>query len=125
MRASIVACAAVLTSWVVAADAQTLDMPDLGPPATIAPPLSIATSTLQYGPAPAWVAVADIPKSPPPFDGGSLQVLLQDRQVRFGAQGDEFYVHTAMRVLNEAGLGALGTFQVNWDPDISSVTLHR
>jgi len=108
------------------ADAQTPDIPDIQttpPPA--AAQLSITTSTLKYGPPPSWVKPVEVPQAPPPFEGGGVQVLLQDRQVRLSAQGDEFYIHAATKVLNQAGLTPLGTFQVNWDPGTSSITLHR
>ena len=108
------------------ASAQTPDVSDL--PASAAPSerdLSIATPTLKFGPAPSWVKPVEAPQSPQPFEGGPLQVLLQDQQVRLSDAGDEFYVHTAIKVLNQAGLAALGTFQVNWAPDTASLTLHR
>ena len=109
-----------------AAEAQTPDMPDIptGPPPT-APQLSITTSTLKYGPPPAWVKPIDVPQALPPLEGGAVQILLQDRQVRLSAQGDEFYIHAATKVLGQGGLTPLGTFQVNWDPGTSSITLHR
>jgi Domain of Unknown Function with PDB structure (DUF3857) len=109
-----------------AAQAQAPDIPDIPtspPPA--APQLSISTPTLKYGPPPAWVKPSEVPQAPPPPEGGSVQILLQDRQVRFSTDGDEFYIHAATKVLGQAGLTSLGTFQVNWDPGTSAITLHR
>jgi hypothetical protein len=109
-----------------AAKAQTPDIPDIqtGPPPA-APQLTIATPTLKFGPPPAWVKPSEVPQAPPPPGGGAVQILLQDRQVRFTAQGEDFYIHAATKVLGQAGLTSLGTFQVNWDPGTSSITLHQ
>ena len=89
---------------------------ELGAP--VPPPPS-----LKYGPAPKWVIQADVP--PPAADaGGALEVLLSDNQSFLGPDGDDTYSHTAVRILNESGLAAVGTLQQSWNPETDTLTLH-
>ncbi len=89
---------------------------ELGAP--VPPPRS-----LKYGPPPTWVVPAEIP-APLADGGGALQVLLSDNQSLLGPDGDESYSHTAVKILNEGGLGALGTLQQSWNPETDTLTLH-
>ena len=88
---------------------------ELGAP--VPPPPS-----LKFGPPPKWVVAADIPK-PAPDAGGALQILLSDNQSFLGPDGDETYSHTAVKILSESGLAALGTLQQTWNPETDTLTL--
>ena len=66
---------------------------------------------------------AEIPKTIAD-SGGALQVLLSDNQSFLGPDGDETYGHTAVKILNESGLAALGTLQQTWNPETDTLTLH-
>ena len=112
-----------LASTAVAQSLPTLPVPEPPPPASAAK--SLTTATLRYGPPPAWVAVATALTSPPTSDSRAVQVLLQDQQAFLGPDADEVYRHSIVKVLDETGLQALGTFRTTWNPDTEVVTLHR
>jgi len=48
-----------------------------------------------YGPPAAWVKPIAIPDIPTPADGAAVQVLLEDHQAKFSADGDDVFVETA------------------------------
>jgi tetratricopeptide (TPR) repeat protein len=83
-----------------------------------------AAETVAYGPAPSWVKAIELPKSDPE-NGGAIEFLLQDFQVYFGIDADEFYVDSAVKVLNATGLQTAGQVGAQWDPAITSLTVNR
>ena len=89
---------------------------DLGAP--VPPPPS-----LKFGPPPKWVLPAAIP-APGADADGAMQLLLSDNQNFLGPDGDETYTHSAVRILNESGLSAVGTLQQSWNPETDVLTLH-
>jgi hypothetical protein len=115
VAALIVACAPMAR----AADAPpdpTAPKAELGAP--VPPPAS-----LKFGPPPKWVIPAVIP-APGADADGALQLLLSDNQNFLGPDGDETYTHSAVRILNESGLAAVGTLQQSWNPETDVLTLH-
>ena len=120
--AYVVAILLVCASSSVAADLPTDSLvaqpakADLGAP--VPPPPS-----LKFAPAPKWALPIEIPAA---IDdtGGALQTLLSDNQSYLGPNGDETYSHTAVKILNESGLAAVGTLQQSWNPETDVLTLH-
>jgi tetratricopeptide (TPR) repeat protein len=84
-----------------------------------------ADGAVTIAPAGAWVKPVEIP-SPPPGEGAGApaRILLQDVQMRFGADGDEAYSETAIKFQTPQGLSA-GTLALPWNPDTDSLTVHK
>ena len=118
VAAGLIACASPAAAATEAAPDNPTAPPAAVLGARVAPPPS-----LKYGPPPAWVLPAEAP-APGPDGGGALQVLLSDNQTFLGPEGDESYSHTAIKVLNESGLAAVGTLQQSWNPETDVLTLH-
>ena len=78
-----------------------------------------------YAPPPAWVKPAEIPKPPAAASGAPIQILLSDRQIRFGPDDDEFYSESAFRILAPSGLAIVNGLSQSWDPQTETVTFHR
>jgi transglutaminase-like putative cysteine protease len=85
----------------------------------------LVAPSLKFGPRPAWVNPIEAQDAPAPNSGGAIQVLLQDNQCRFTAEGTDCYDHVAVKALNATGMAAIGQFQTGWDPDTGSVTINR
>ena len=72
----------------------------------------------------AWVDVAALPKPPTDSAGAATIQLLSDIQVRFAKQGDVTYYAAAWQIGSAQGLDG-SALQVNWDPALEAVTIHR
>jgi tetratricopeptide (TPR) repeat protein len=77
----------------------------------------------QYRPPEAWVKALAIPTSGSDADGAA-QILLQDYQTAFGAQGDEFYQETAVKIRSAQGLSDWGNVIIPWQPDTETLVIH-
>jgi tetratricopeptide (TPR) repeat protein len=87
----------------------------------------------EVGPVPAWVDAFPAPKGKPsPVDPASslpaeapVALLRLDQQVRFGADTDERYSETAVKILTPQGLAAMGTVTIAWQPDSMTPIVHK
>jgi tetratricopeptide (TPR) repeat protein len=86
---------------------------------------ALAADQPHYAPPPAWVKPAAIPPTPAQPVSAAYQVLLSDRQMRFGPDGDEFYSENAFRVLTPAGLALVNHLAPSWNPETETLTFHR
>ncbi len=86
---------------------------------------ALAADQPQYGPPPAWVIAATIPKPKSEAPGAAIEVLLTDRQIRFGPDGDEFYSDAAIRVMTPAGLTIVNSLAPSWNPETETLTFHK
>lgn len=85
---------------------------------------AFAAEQLIMGPAPDWVKPLEV-KPPPIGDAGPpVRVLLQDRQLSFGPDGDSEFVNQVLQVRTPQGLAALGSISLAWNPDTDTVTVH-
>jgi tetratricopeptide (TPR) repeat protein len=82
-----------------------------------------AGEAIVYGPAPSWVRPVELPK--PKDVGGAVDLMLQDAQINFGTDSDDYYVDTALKVLNATGLQGAGQVGAVWDPSLQTLTIHR
>ena len=87
--------------------------------------LAFAAAQPRYAPPPAWVKPATIPERAAKASDAAVQILLYDRQTRFGTHADEFYVESAFRILTPAGLSAVNQIAPSWDPQTQTLTFHR
>ncbi len=83
-----------------------------------------AADKLNYGPAEAWVRPAAQGALNPAQINAPLQMLLDDTQVHFGADGDETYTEVAVHIQTPAGLQGVQPIAV-WNPDTDTVTVHK
>jgi tetratricopeptide (TPR) repeat protein len=86
---------------------------------------ALAADQPQYAPPPAWVIAAAIPTPPSQTANAAIQLLLTDRQMRFGADSDEFYSDVAFRVLTPAGLTLVNSLAPSWNPETDTLTFHK
>jgi tetratricopeptide (TPR) repeat protein/transglutaminase-like putative cysteine protease len=86
---------------------------------------AIAADLPVYAPPPAWVLPAAPPKAAAAPSDAAVQILLSDRQIRFGPDGDEFYSESAFRILKPAGLTIANGLVQSWDPQTETLTFHR
>jgi tetratricopeptide (TPR) repeat protein len=86
---------------------------------------ALAADKPLYGPPPAWVRSAAIPKVAAPADGSAVQILLVDSQSKLGPEADATYMEVATRILTPQGLAALATLSYPWNPDTETLTFHR
>ncbi len=73
---------------------------------------------------PDWVLPAEIPAAPDKAAGAAVVNLLLDQQVRLIAGGVASYRASVYRLATSQGLDA-GALQLNWDPSLETLTLHR
>jgi len=86
-----------------------------------------AASLYAFSEVPAWVASAKTQYDAPlPSDGLSRGAwhLMIDRQVNVGARGDEYYEHSAIRILNVEGLDAESQIELDVDPSYQTLAIH-
>ncbi|HEY2707138.1 MAG TPA: DUF3857 domain-containing protein [Caulobacteraceae bacterium] len=86
---------------------------------------ALAASLPVYAPPAAWVKPAAIPQPPAVAPDAIFQVLLSDRQMYFGPDGDEFYSESAVRILKPAGLALVNQLAPSWNPETDTLTFHR
>ncbi len=78
-----------------------------------------------YGPPPAWVKPLPVPSANGAVGGGATQLLMQDTQIRFGPNGDEFYDESAVRIATPQGLSEIGNIGQSWNPDTETLFIHK
>ncbi|WP_443749835.1 DUF3857 domain-containing protein [Asticcacaulis solisilvae] len=86
---------------------------------------AVAADKIVYAPADAWVKPVSIPKPDEAYAGAPAQMLVQDLQVNFAADGTTTY-HTeiAYHIQTPAGLQGAQSF-VTWNPDTDIATVHK
>lgn len=85
---------------------------------------AFADDQVHIGPPPAWVEPLDVPDAAVQ-QGGAVQALLRDFQVRLSEDGSSIsYGVNAYRVLNAQGLTYLGTLTTTWDPELQDMTIN-
>ena len=85
-----------------------------------------AADQIQFAPPGAWVTPLDPPVAPAAAtDTVAARVLLTDAQDYFGPDGDEYYLHTVVRLQTPQGLGLGGTVSVVWDPANDVMVVHH
>lgn len=80
------------------------------------------------GPAAAWVVpfpAAAAKRTPAPPSDAPVELLRLDQQLRFGAERDENYFESAVRIRTAAGLAAMGTIAIPWNPAAATLTFHK
>lgn len=83
-----------------------------------------AASNLQFGPPPKWVRPTPLP-APAASTPAATQTLLIDYQTRLTPQTLSYYAESAVRIQTPAGLSAVGTVKLAWDPDTDILTVHK
>jgi transglutaminase-like putative cysteine protease len=71
------------------------------------------------------VIAAERPDTTARAGENAIKVLLADGQVRFGPDGDEYYVESEFRLNSAAALQVVGALSPTWDPRTETLTLHR
>jgi len=89
-----------------------------------APPASSKLARPAIGPAPEWVASAEIPPPPPATEGAATIDLLADHQTKLTAEGDSTYFGLAFKIATPQGLSD-AALQIGWDPALETLALHR
>ncbi|HEY0622892.1 DUF3857 domain-containing protein [Sphingomonas sp.] len=90
---------------------------------------ALAEDKPKVAPVPAWVS--EYPRAgkgsapAPSLVDAPLEILRLDHQFRFGAQTDERYVESAVKLLNPQGLAAMGTIVLPWRPESGTLTIHK
>ncbi len=77
------------------------------------------------GPAAAWVKPLPPVKTDSPVTGAPYRQLRLDEQVHFGPQGDSIYIESVIRIQTAQGLSAMGTIALPWNPDSTTLTVHK
>ncbi|MBL8554717.1 MAG: tetratricopeptide repeat protein [Phenylobacterium sp.] len=91
----------------------------------VAAPASAGDKLLR-GPVPDWVKVAEVRPPPPASDDGPpVRVLLDDRQLYLGPDGESEFVETVMQIRSPLGLSAAGAMSLAWSPDTDTLTVHH
>src|ERR1700761_6351127 len=80
---------------------------------------AVAADQPVYGPVPAWVKPGTLPAAgaKADADGAPIQVLMQDTQNHFTADGDKFYHEYAAKILAPQGLSVAGSITQTWNPE--------
>ena len=86
---------------------------------------AFAADQPQYAPPPAWVKPTPIPADDPQAGGAAIQMRLQDQQMRFADDGDQYYDETAYKILSAQGLPFAGNAILVWTPDTETLIIHR
>lgn len=75
--------------------------------------------------APAWVKPLPPLKTDSPVTGAPFRQLRLDQQVHFGPDGDSIFIESVIRIQTAQGLSAMGTIALPWNPDSTTLTVHR
>ena len=96
--------------------------------AGITPSWAAAPAPLhRFAPTPQWVLPAPVEydaREPAGQLVNGIWQLLLDRQINVTATGDEFYVRTVLKPVNQAGVGAAGQVDLYVDPRYQVLTIH-
>lgn len=83
-----------------------------------------AADKLSFGPPEAWIRPLPVPSPKAgPEDGQPVRRLLSDFQVKYDAEGEVVYHHSASRVQSPEGLQS-GAVAISWNPAVETVTVH-
>ena len=74
---------------------------------------------------PAWVKPLPALKTDSPVTGAPFRQLRLDEQVHFGPEGDSIYIESVVRLQTAQGLSAMGTIALPWNPDSTTLTVHK
>jgi TonB family protein len=83
-----------------------------------------AADQAEYAPPGAWVKAVDIPE-PSADSKTDIQILLEDFQNNFGADGDDYYEEIAERIQTPQGLDRVGSVVLGWRPDTETLVIHK
>jgi hypothetical protein len=75
-------------------------------------------------PAPQWVKPVALPADTAIKGDAPIRILLQDQQIHFADGATTTYTETAYRIQTTQGMAA-ATVSFPWNPDISSLTVHK
>ncbi|KQY29749.1 hypothetical protein ASD38_10520 [Caulobacter sp. Root487D2Y] len=77
-------------------------------------------------PVPAWVKPVEIPNTPQDAaDGAPIKIVVLDRQLNFGPDGDASYGESVMRIQTVQGLSAAGILSLSWRPGVDTLVVHK
>ncbi|MDO9335590.1 MAG: DUF3857 domain-containing protein [Caulobacter sp.] len=76
-------------------------------------------------PAAAWVKPLPPLRTDSPVTGAPYRQVRLDEQVHFGPEGDSVYVESIVRIQTAQGLSAMGTIALPWNPDSTTLTVHK
>ncbi len=86
---------------------------------------AMAADKIVYAPAEAWVKPVSIPKPDDAYAGAPAQLLLQDLQVNFAADGTTTYhSEIAYHIQTPAGLQGAQSY-ITWNPETDVATVHK
>jgi tetratricopeptide (TPR) repeat protein len=81
------------------------------------------STTVQYGPAPAWVLPPPSPTATAPPPGAAFRVAYSDFQTSLGPDGSTTYSAFRIKILSPQAL-ALGNVGAVWNPSTDDITIH-
>ncbi len=87
--------------------------------------VALAADKPQIGPPPPWVKPVSLPTIIPPDGNAAVRVILNDQQANFSRDADEHYAELVVRVQTAKGLQDMGTISIPWNPDVSTLTVHK
>jgi len=93
-------------------------------PASLLLSANVDDPSCSEGPVPAWVLPCDVPVEPVALKPShvNLQYLLTDAQSNWTEKTR--YYHYAAKALNQAGVSALGQFDIDFSPSFETVIIH-
>jgi len=90
---------------------------------------AVAEDKPRVAPVPGWIT--EFPKPAkgsaptPPLADAPIEILSFDNQFRFGADTDERYIESVVKLLSPQGLAAMGTVVLPWRPESGTLTVHK
>lgn len=91
---------------------------------TVASAAHAASDKPVLAPPPAWVKPQSLPADTAMKGDAPIRILLQDQQIHFADGATTTYTETAYRIQTTQGMAA-GTISFPWNPDLSSLTVHK
>ena len=92
---------------------------------TLAAAPAWAGDKLLRAPAPEWVKPLDVTAPNVGAEGPPVRMLLEDKQLYLGPDGQSEYVRTVTQIRSPLGLAAAGTMSLAWSPDTDTLTIHH
>lgn len=86
--------------------------------------VALAANHLRVAPPGPWVHPQHVPAAGK-SGRAAVKFLLADRQIELTADVVKYYVENAIRIQTPAGLAALGTITLMWDPDTDVLIVHK
>ena len=94
----------------------------------VGPVTAKENSQISHRSIPSWVLDARIPdaneKRKRAADGG-IYHLIDDTQIKIGETGSDYFLRETRQVINRSGLEDASQIQLNFDPEIDELVLHR